>query len=309
MEVRKAIIPVAGLGTRMLPATKSIPKEMLPVFDKPLIQYIVEEAVTAGIKDIVLVTRPGKSAIDNHFTINAELESILAQKGRHDLLSAIRKSIPEDISICSITQHEAKGLGHAVLCARPIICNQPFVVLLPDVLIDEHLCISSKGNLSAMIHRFNQTGYAQVMVEAVPMQKVHQYGVVDCQNYPLLSGKTHQISDVVEKPKPDSAPSNLCIVGRYVFDANIWSHLDKVKPDATGEIQLTNAIATLIQQHIVEAYSIVGQSHDCGDKYGYAKASLAYALRDHRVGSLLEQYMKENMHFEHKSQYALAVNE
>lgn len=301
MDVTKAIIPVAGLGTRMLPATKSIPKEMLLVFDKPLIQYIVKEAATAGIKDIILVTRPEKSTINNHFTINRELESALAQKGKHELLSAIRAIAPESVSICSITQQEAKGLGHAVLSARPIIGDQPFAVLLPDVLIDEYLAVSAEENLAAMLKRFNTTNYTQIMVEEVPAQNAHQYGIVDCQNYPLLAGEACQITDVVEKPKLGTEPSNLSIVGRYVFNKDIWSHLEKVAPDPTGEIQLTNAIASLIQENIVEAYSIVGKSYDCGDKYGYAKANLSYSLRDHQVGHLIEQYIQENVNFKYKN--------
>lgn len=308
MKITKAIIPVAGLGTRMLPATKSIPKEMLPVFDKPLIQYIVEEAVAAGIEEIVLVTREGKSAIDNHFSQNVELEELLERKGKYNLLSTLRESVSNKASIVSVTQQQANGLGHAVLCARSVVGDAPFAVLLPDVLIDEYLCSPHKENLAAMIKRFNRTRHSQVMVEKVPLDKVHNYGVVDCQGYPLSAGRGHLMSAVVEKPRRECAPSNLCIVGRYVFGTEIWPLLETVKPDASGEIQLTDAIVNLICQHDVEAYCVVGKSHDCGDKYGYARANLEYALRDQSVGEQLEQHMKDNMCFEHNCKYPLAIN-
>ncbi len=308
MNVTRAIIPVAGLGTRMLPATKSIPKEMLPIFDKPLIQYVVAEAIASGIKDIILVTRSGKSAIDNHFNINTELEALLALQGKHELLSAIRKSVHKDISICSITQQEAKGLGHAVLCAKSMMGNEPFAVLLPDVLIDEFFCDLGKDNLSAMIEKFNRTKNSQILVEPVPMDRTHLYGIVDCDNKELLSGKSCAITGIIEKPSLFDTPSNLSVVGRYVFNSNIWKHLEKVKPDKAGEIQLTEAIADLSQKETVEAYCIVGKSHDCGNKCGYAKANLAYAFRDKKVGVYLEEYIKEAMQFERKTEYTISEN-
>lgn len=308
MNITKAIIPVASLGTRMLPATKSIPKEMLPVFDKPLIQYVVEEAVSAGIKDIILITRSGKSAIDNHFNVNAELETLLAQKGKQDLLAAIKSGVPRNVSICSITQQEALGLGHAILCAKSIIGNEPFSVLLPDVLIDEHFCSLSEANLATMIRRFEKTSRNQVLVEPVPLDKIHQYGIVDCEGVSLREGEARPVKKLIEKPNKLEAPSNLSIVGRYVFDKAIWKHLSRVKPDASGEIQLTNAINSLAKKEIVEAYHIVGRSHDCGNKCGYAKAGLAYAMRDHLVGRHIEEYMHEVMLLKQKNNFLHVVN-
>lgn len=228
MQTRlKAVIPVAGLGTRMLPATKAIPKEMLPVVDKPLIQYIVAECVAAGIKDIVLVTHSSKNAIENHFDTSFELEAVLEARVKRQLLSEIQSICPPDVTVMQVRQGQAKGLGHAILCAKPIVGDSPFVVLLPDVLLDDSTANLRKENLAKMIQRFDDTGYSQIMVEPVPEQDVSKYGVVDCSGAMIAAGESAPMTAVVEKPACEDAPSNLAVVGRYVLAAAIWPLLEK----------------------------------------------------------------------------------
>lgn len=287
-QIQKAVIPVAGLGTRMLPATKAIPKEMLPVVDKPLIQYVVNEAVAAGIKEIVLVTHASKNAIENHFDTSFELETQLENRLKRQLLDEVRSIVPKGVTIIAIRQAQAKGLGHAINCAYPIVGDNPFAVLLPDVLVDEYRCDLKVDNLAAMVSRFEETGVSQIMVEPVPRESVDKYGVIDCNGHDLEKGQTVEIKAMVEKPSVDSAPSNLAIVGRYILSANIWPLLNKTEPGAGGEIQLTDAIGGLLDSAAVEAYRIVGKSHDCGTKLGYVQAQIEYALRDDEIGSRLK---------------------
>lgn len=280
MQVKKAVIPVAGLGTRMLPATKAIPKEMLPLVDRPLIQYVVNECIAAGIKQIVLVTHSSKNSIENHFDKSFELESILEKRVKRQLLEDVQSICPKDVTIMHVRQGEAKGLGHAVLCALPVVGDEPFAVVLPDVLIDEYESDLKKENLAEMIRLFTETGHSQVMVEPVPLDAISSYGVADVEGHLLQAGETSQMTAIVEKPTIETAPSNLAVVGRYVFSADIWSLLKKTPIGAGDEIQLTDAIAMLMQQKQVKAYHIKGRSHDCGNKLGYVTAFLEYALRD-----------------------------
>ena len=280
MKVLKAVIPVAGLGTRMLPATKAIPKEMLPVVDKPLIQYVVSECIAAGIKQIVLVTHSSKNSIENHFDKSFELESILEKRVKRQLLDDVQRICPKDVTIMHVRQGEAKGLGHAVLCALPLVGENPFAVVLPDVLIDHYDSNLKTENLAEMIARFNQTGASQVMVEPVPEQQVSAYGIVDLSNEQIKAGESQAIKSIVEKPEVDSAPSNLAVVGRYVFSAAIWNLLKRTPAGAGDEIQLTDAIELLIHKEKVDAYHIRGRSHDCGNKIGYMNAFVEYGLRD-----------------------------
>lgn len=284
----KAIIPVAGLGTRMLPATKAIPKEMLPIVDKPLIQYVVNEAIAAGVKQIVLVTHSSKNSIENHFDKSFELEATLEARVKRQLLDEVRAICPKDVTIMHVRQGEAKGLGHAISCARPCIGNNPFIVLLPDVLVDDAACDLSKDNLAEMINRFSESGKSQIMVEGVPEALVSNYGVVDCGGKTLKPGQALDMVGMVEKPALKDAPSNLAVVGRYVLSAALWDILDVTKPGAGDEIQLTDAISTLMEQENVEAYSMVGKSHDCGSKEGYMLANLEYGLRHSDVGPALK---------------------
>lgn len=282
--VKKAVIPVAGLGTRMLPATKAIPKEMLPIVDKPMIQYIVNECIAAGVKEIVLVTHSSKNAVENHFDKSFELESTLEQRFKRQLLDEIHSICPADVTIMQVRQGEAKGLGHAVLKARPIVGNEPFVVVLPDVILDEESADLRKDNLAAMLSRFNDNQISQVMVEPVAMDKVSNYGVADCNGCVLTEGSSKPMIRVVEKPTIDEAPSNLAVVGRYVLSSAIWDLLEKTPPGAGDEIQLTDAIEQLIKLEMVEAFHMSGRSHDCGCKLGYMNAFVEYGLRDAKLG-------------------------
>ncbi|WP_160154391.1 UTP--glucose-1-phosphate uridylyltransferase GalU [Microbulbifer sp. ALW1] len=287
-EVKKAVIPVAGLGTRMLPATKAIPKEMLPIVDKPLIQYVVNEAVAAGIKEIVLVTHASKNAIENHFDTSFELEAQLENRLKRQLLEEVRSIVPKDVTVISVRQAEAKGLGHAISCARPVVGENPFAVLLPDVLIDQYAADLKASNLADMVRNFATSKASQIMVEPVEWSQVSKYGVVDCLGADLQTGGTAKIDGMVEKPEVDAAPSNMAVVGRYVLPAEIWGLLEDTKPGAGGEIQLTDAIDELLKKQTVEAYRIVGHSHDCGNKLGYMKAQLEYGLQHAEIGQELK---------------------
>jgi len=289
----KAIIPVAGLGTRMLPATKAMPKEMLPVVDKPLIQYVVQEAIAAGIHEIVLVTHSSKNSIENHFDTSFELETQLERRVKRQLLDEVRAICPEHVTIISVRQHEAKGLGHAILCAQSVVGDEDVAILLPDVLIDNAESDLEKDNLSSMIKRFKETRSSQIMVEGVPMEDVHKYGVVDTNGYDLSAGDSAPIHSVVEKPKREDAPSNKAVVGRYVLSKFIWPLLRKTPIGAGNEIQLTDAIAMLMDIETVEAYQIIGKSHDCGSKIGYMKANVEYGLRHPEVNGEFRKYLKE----------------
>lgn len=291
--VTKAVIPVAGLGTRMLPATKAIPKEMLPVVDKPLIQYVVNEAVAAGIKEIVLVTHASKNSIENHFDTSFELEAQLENRLKRSLLEEVRAIVPKGVTVISIRQAQAKGLGHAVLCARPAVGDAPFAVLLPDVLIDEVASDLKRDNLASMVQNFKESQASQIMVEPVPWDMVDKYGVVDCNGSELTEGGVAAIQAMVEKPERDEAPSNMAVVGRYVLSEAIWDLLEKTPPGAGDEIQLTDAIADLMASEKVEAYHVLGKSHDCGSKLGYMQANVEYALRHPDCGDALKDFIKE----------------
>jgi len=290
-KITKAVIPVAGLGTRMLPATKAIPKEMLPIVDKPLIQYIVDECVAAGILQIVLVTHSSKNAVENHFDKSFELETTLENRVKRQLLDEIQAICPKDVTIMHVRQGETKGLGHAVLKARPLVGEQPFVVVLPDVLIDDSRCDMKKDNLATMIKRFEDTGRNQLMVEAVPQALVSNYGIVDCDGQDILPGGFAKVIKAVEKPSQDEAPSNLAVVGRYVLSENIWDFLDFTPPGAGNEIQLTDAISSLMKIEAVEAYHMVGKSHDCGSKLGYMKAFVEYGIRHQQKGQDFKNFL------------------
>ncbi|MGO3645138.1 MAG: UTP--glucose-1-phosphate uridylyltransferase GalU [Pseudoalteromonas sp.] len=288
----KAVIPVAGLGTRMLPMTKAIPKEMLPLVDKPLIQYIVNECVAAGIKEIVLVTHSSKNAIENHFDTSFELEATLEKRVKRVLLDEVRSICPPDVTIMHVRQGEAKGLGHAVLCAKPIIGDEDFVVVLPDVILDAYTANQKTENLAAMIGRFNQTQASQIMLEPVAQEDVSKYGIADINGVELTPGESAAINAMVEKPDVDVAPSNLAVVGRYVLSKNIWPLLAKTHVGAGGEIQLTDAIDALIAQETVEAFHMSGRSHDCGDKLGYLKAIVEYSMRHESLGEEFTEHLK-----------------
>ncbi|MFX6530021.1 UTP--glucose-1-phosphate uridylyltransferase GalU [Acinetobacter baumannii] len=287
--IKKAILPVAGLGTRFLPASKSIPKEMVTVVDRPAIEYVVREAVEAGIEQIILVTHSSKASIENYFDRNFELETILEEKKKFDLLAEIRQIIPAYVSVVSIRQPQPLGLGHAVLCAKSVVGQDDFAVLLPDVLVKDN---SSQNDLARMISRYNKNRAAQIMVESVPDHLVDQYGIVDVAKSPNI-GESVAVQGIVEKPAVGTAPSNLSVVGRYILPAKIMQLLEKTPKGAGNEIQLTDAIALLQQIETVEAYRMQGQTFDCGSKLGYLKAVLHYGVEHPKLGNDFKQLIQE----------------
>ncbi len=291
-KVTKAVIPVAGLGTRMLPASKAIPKEMLTLADKPLIQYVVNECAAAGITEIILVTHSSKNAIENHFDTSFELESTLEARVKRQLLDEVRSITPKGVTIMHIRQGQAKGLGHAVLCAKPLIGDSPFAVVLPDVLIDDASANLEQENLAAMIREYETTGASQILVEAVAQQDVDKYGIVDISGADIKPGESAPISTIVEKPAVKEAPSNLAVVGRYVLPADIWDILAHTAPGAGDEIQLTDAIFTLMKNDAVNAFYMTGKSHDCGGKLGYMKAFVEYSMRHEKEGKAFSEWIK-----------------
>ena len=290
-QVKKAVIPVAGLGTRMLPATKAIPKEMLPVVDKPLIQYVVNECVQAGLKEIILVTHASKNSIENHFDTSFELETTLEQRVKRQLLEEVQAICPKDVTIMHVRQGAAKGLGHAIMCAHPMVGDAPFAVVLPDVIIDDYASNLKKDNLADMVARFNTSRVSQVMVEQVPQENISKFGIVDLEGASIKPGESAKIHDMVEKPPLEEAPSDLAVVGRYVLSHEIWPLLEYTPPGAGGEIQLTDAITSLMKVEQVDAYYMKGKSHDCGSKLGYMKANVEYALRHPGLGDEFKEYL------------------
>ncbi|MCC5855563.1 MAG: UTP--glucose-1-phosphate uridylyltransferase GalU [Idiomarina sp.] len=286
-QVRKVIIPVAGLGTRMLPATKAIPKEMLPLVDKPLIQFIVDECAAAGLTDIILVTHSSKNSIENHFDTSFELEATLEKRVKRSLLDEVQSICPKGVTIMHVRQGVAKGLGHAILCAKPLVGDEPFAVVLPDVLMDEVSADLTQDNLAEMVANFNNSGVSQVMVEKVPKEDVNKYGVADIGGVELAAGEQAAIKALVEKPDVEDAPSDLAVVGRYVFTSELWPLLAITPPGAGDEIQLTDAMDMLLERQTVNAYYMKGHSHDCGNKIGYVKAFIAYAKRHPEIKDAL----------------------
>ena len=287
--IKKAILPVAGLGTRFLPASKAIPKEMVTVVDRPAIEYVVKEAVAAGIEQIILVTHSSKASIENYFDRNFELETVLEQKNKFDLLKEITDILPAHISVVSVRQPQPLGLGHAVLCAKSIVGDDDFAVLLPDVLVKE---TDERNDLSLMIERYTKSNAAQIMVEAVPDSMVDQYGIVDVAETPA-EGESIIMQGIVEKPAIGTAPSNLSVVGRYVLPAKIMTLLEQTPKGAGNEIQLTDAIAMLQQSELVEAYRMKGRTFDCGSKIGYLKAVLHYGVDHPKLGDEFKILIQE----------------
>ncbi|MES2105181.1 MAG: UTP--glucose-1-phosphate uridylyltransferase GalU [Pseudomonadota bacterium] len=286
-RIKKAVFPVAGLGSRFLPATKAQPKEMLPIVDKPLIQYAVEEAVEAGITEMVFITGRNKRAIEDHFDTAYELESELEAANKQVLLDLVRNVIPKNITCIYIRQSAPLGLGHAVLCARPVVGDEPFAVLLADDLMDAH-----PGELSAiaqMTRLYEQEGASIIAVQDVPREFTRQYGIVSGTPYKDRLEKMHGI---VEKPMPDVAPSTLAVVGRYVLSGKIFSYLEKLGKGSGGEIQLTDGIAQLLQSDPVYAYRAAATRYDCGSKLGYLKASVALGLKHPETGTEFQQYLR-----------------
>ncbi|MFA9558185.1 UTP--glucose-1-phosphate uridylyltransferase GalU [Evansella sp. AB-rgal1] len=283
-KVKKAIIPAAGLGTRFLPATKAMPKEMLPIVDKPTIQYIVEEAVASGIEDIIIVTGKGKRAIEDHFDNSPDLERSLAEKGKLDLLAKVEYS-SNLADIHYIRQKQPKGLGHAVWSARNFIGDEPFAVLLGDDIVQSDIPC-----LRQMIDQYEETGASIIGVQKVGDDETHRYGIIDPNT---IEGRRYQVNRFVEKPAPGTAPSNLAIMGRYVFTPEIFRFLDKQEIGAGGEIQLTDAIEKLNQIQRVFAYDFEGKRYDVGEKLGFIKTTIEFALQDREIGADVERILKD----------------
>nr|WP_156826522.1 UTP--glucose-1-phosphate uridylyltransferase GalU [Marinobacterium rhizophilum] len=284
----KVVIPVAGLGTRVLPASKAIPKEMLSVVDKPVIQHVVEEAIAAGFTQIILVTRSGKSAIEDHFDSHYELEAELDRKGKVALLSSVREILPEGVEVISVRQPFAKGLGHAVLCAAAVTGDEDFAVMLPDMLIESD---ATGTDMVAMVERYRTGGCGQIMVEAVPQDQVERYGIVDCGGAVVEAGGGAKVQGMIEKPAREDAPSNLAIVGRYILPARVMSLLQDTQPGAGGEIQLTDALVHLTQEATLEAYSMTGNLYDCGNKAGLLQANVAFGLKHPETADALKAFL------------------
>ncbi|KEF38867.1 UDP-glucose pyrophosphorylase [Schinkia azotoformans MEV2011] len=291
-KVRKAIIPAAGLGTRFLPATKAQPKEMLPIVDKPTIQYIIEEAVASGIEDIIVVTGRGKRAIEDHFDKSYELEETLAKKEKWDLLKEVQ-GISNLANIHYIRQKEPKGLGHAIACASRFIGDEPFAVLLGDDIVHS----PEKPALKQLIDVYERFNSSVIGVQQVPDEDVSKYGIISMNNGEIEKG-VFRIHDLVEKPKREEAPSNYAIMGRYILRPEIFYVLDHVKPGAGGEIQLTDAIKLLNEQQIVVAYNFEGTRHDVGDKLGFIRATIEFALERGDLKSSVLEYLREVVELE-----------
>ncbi|MEQ6475592.1 UTP--glucose-1-phosphate uridylyltransferase GalU [Comamonas sp. wu1-DMT] len=284
MKVRKAVFPVAGMGTRFLPATKASPKEMLPVVDKPLIQYAVEEALAAGIKEMVFVTGRSKRSIEDHFDKAYELENELERRGKTEMLNYVRSLMPADMKCVFIRQAEALGLGHAVLCAQPVVGNEPFAVLLADDLLDGEPAV-----MRQMVDVYDYYKCSVLGVQQVPREDTRSYGIVDSKP---LKEDLEAVHAIVEKPKPEEAPSTLAVVGRYVLTPRIFHHLARQGKGAGGEIQLTDGIAALMKEEQVLAYRYQGKRYDCGSKIGYLEATLAMARKHPEVGEQFEQLLQ-----------------
>ena len=280
-KIRAVVFPVAGRGTRFLPATKASPKEMLPIVDKPLIQYAVEEALDAGATKLVFVTGSSKRAIEDHFDSDPELEQALTRAGKDELLESIRGIVPPGVTCIYIRQGEPLGLGHAVLCARPAVGNEPFFVHLADDLIaGEPPC------LTQMASEYEKHGGSVIAVEPVPQQDTSSYGIV------AIDEHDSRITQIVEKPKPEEAPSNLAVVGRYLLAPEVFDKLETTGRGAGGEIQLTDAIADLLAEEAVYAYAFAGERYDCGSKLGYLKATVAFGLDHARTGEEFRAYLR-----------------
>ena len=285
MRIRKAVFPVAGLGTRFLPATKASAKEILPVVDKPLIQYAVKEAIAAGAEEMVFITSHTKNSIMDHFDRDYELESVLEEKGKEDLLKAVRDVLPPGISCVYIRQPEQRGLGHAISCAVPAVGDQDFAVILADDLIAG----SFQPCMAQMQRVYQEYGTSVVAVQRVPWEETHNYGVVQAE--PIGPGLS-EIRSIVEKPDPDAAPSNLAVVGRYILTPRIFRLIDKTPPGAGGEVQLTDAIQALMGEQTVLAYEFEGTRYDCGSKFGYLKANVEMGLQHPEIGDEFHDYLK-----------------
>jgi UTP--glucose-1-phosphate uridylyltransferase len=285
-KIRKGVIPAAGLGTRFLPATKAVPKELLPIVDKPTIQYIVEEAVASGIEETILITARGKGGIEDHFDVSVELEETLKKQKKEDLLRMVR-DLSEMVRVVAIRQKEPKGLGHAVLCAREAVGEEPFAVLLGDDIVD-----SDPPCLAQMMEVSRQKGGGVIALLRVPETETHLYGIIRGKQ---VDERTYQITELVEKPQPDQAPSNLAVIGRYILPPEIFPIIEQTPPGKGGEIQLTDALQELARRTPLFGYEFMGDRYDAGDKVGYLQANIAFALQRPELAARVKEFLKKVM--------------
>ena len=293
-KIKKAVIPVAGLGTRMLPATKAIPKELLPVYDRPIIEHVVKEAIAGGVTEIIFVTRSGKEAIENHFDAHYELEHRLEKKGKETILGSVKNIIPDNVKVTSVRQADALGLGHAVLCAKHLLNDEPFAVLLPDVLVLDQESRDKNYSFARLVKAWGETGTGQIMVERVNPEVVESYGVADIGGVMLEPFKSVALKGLVEKPSPDHAPSNLAVLGRYVLPSKVLELLEDTGAGVGGEIQLTDALDALLDTGGLNAFETDAEIHDCGNKEGFLGANLAVGMRDAETKLAIKKLFESN---------------
>ena len=293
-KIKKVVIPVAGLGTRMLPATKAIPKELLPVYDRPIIEHVVKEAIAGGVTEIILVTRSGKEAIENHFDAHYELEHRLEKKGKETILGSVKNIIPGNVKVTSVRQADALGLGHAVLCAKHLLNNEPFAVLTPEVLVLDQELRDKNYSLARLVKAWDETGAGQVMVGRVNSEVVESYGIADLDDLMLEPFKSVALKGLVEKPSPDHAPSNLAVLGRYVLPPKVLELLENTTTGVGGEIQLTDALDELLKLEGLNALETDAEIHDCGNKQGFLSANLAVGMRDAETKLAIKKLFESN---------------
>jgi UTP--glucose-1-phosphate uridylyltransferase len=286
-KIKKAVLPVAGFGTRFLPATKAIPKEMLAIIDKPLIQYAVEEAVSVGAEEIIFITSHTKDAIENHFSSYPELEERLRSSNKLDLLDKLKPSYMEDLKFSYVNQEEQKGLGHAISLAKDLVGDEPFSVLLPDDLF-----ISSPSCLQQLASSYNEHGNTTIAVNVIDKKNIHKYGVIDPGDNKLINNEVN-ISNIVEKPSAEDAPSDIAVCGRYIFNPSIFKFIETVKPDSSGEIQITDAIQLLLEKENAKAKVYDGIKFDCGSKVGYVEATIAMGMKDPEISDNIKKIIRE----------------
>jgi UTP--glucose-1-phosphate uridylyltransferase len=291
--ITKAVIPVAGLGTRMLPATKAIPKELLPVYDRPIIEHVIKEAISVGITEIILVTRSGKEAIENHFDAHYELEHRLVKKGNKRILEEVAKVIPDHIKITSVRQPDALGLGHAILCAKHLLYNEPFAVLLPDVLVLDKKEWKNYYSFNQLIKAWSKTGIGQVMVERIDSDNIENYGIVDFGKNDIEKFTSTPLVNLVEKPSIHDTPSNLAVLGRYILPSNVLDYLEYTKVGVGDEIQLTDALQKLLSVNGLNALETDADIFDCGNKIGYLAANLAVGMRDQKTKIMIKALLRK----------------
>ncbi len=286
-KIKKAVLPVAGFGTRFLPATKAIPKEMLAIIDKPLIQYAVEEAVSVGAEEIIFITSHTKGAIENHFSSYPELEERLRSSNKLDLLDKLKPSYMEDLKFSYVNQKEQKGLGHAISLAKDLVGDEPFSVLLPDDLF-----ISSPSCLQQLASSYNEHGNTTIAVNVIDKKNIHKYGVIDPGDNKLINNEVN-VFNIVEKPSAEDAPSDIAVCGRYIFNPSIFKFIEIVKPDSSGEIQITDAIQLLLEKENVKAKVYDGKKFDCGSKTGYVEATIAMGMKDPEISDNIKKIIRE----------------